>query len=156
MSSLPVCATCAHTLRRMVLCQTSTEDPWREWFELEGQRALSESEDLFRIEWQRALDMGHDMGLMENDSEPGTHIAMCHTCGGWLVMDANEYDDISMKHPTPFYGRAYQKECPGAPPPRPAVRRLLTDMAAPSTSLSHEAADRHPPYIPKGYGQAWD
>lgn len=135
----PVCKDCARTLRRMVRNQTGTVDPYRPWFEEEEQQRRDHAgRELFDIECQRALDMGHDMGLVERDSEPGTYIARCFACHGWLVMDPAEYDDIGMTTPTPFYGRVYQTTCPGAPPVRLAPRRRIEDMAAANATVALE------------------
>ena len=104
-----------------------------------------EQRELYLIEWLRAVAMGHDMQAIEDDTEPGTTLSACAACDGWLVGDPFEADDLN--RPTPFYGRAYHTECPGAPPVPPAMRRNIMDEAAPSTSLGREPADREPPTI---------
>jgi hypothetical protein len=97
------------------------------------------------IAHQAANLRGHDLTYPEQDDGPGTFISRCRKCEGFLVGDPLEEDEY--RKPTPFYGRAYDTFCTGAPPQRPALRRSEFDMAAPSTSVGDEWPDLHPPYM---------
>ena len=92
--------------------------------------AIYDAEVDYDIEHDRAIIKGHDLGPTLPDDGPGTCISVCRKCHGFLVGDPCETP--------PFYGRAYDTECSGAPPVRPARRRDPMMEAASTTSLANE------------------
>jgi hypothetical protein len=111
-----------------------------------GDAAIAtEAEIEYAIAYERALDLGHWFEGYQPDDGPGTFIAVCERCGGFLVGDPRE-EDMSGE-PCPFYGRAYGTVCSGEMRHPPARRRSIMDEEAPSTSRSHERADADPPCI---------
>ena len=107
-----------------------TQDKAVQLSELMDADAIYDAEVDYGIERDRAIIKGHDLGPTEPDDGPGTFISRCRKCEGFLVGDPCETP--------PFYGRAYDAECSGAPPVRPAIRRDPMDEAASTTSLANE------------------
>jgi len=113
----------------------------------EDMALANEAEIEFEIATWRANAMEHTMGPTLADDGPGTFIAVCERCHGFLVGDPCEAP--------PFYGRAYDTECPGAPPVRPAKRRDPMQEAASSTSLAHEPVSTELSGLPYMLGKPW-
>ena len=85
-----------------------------------------------------ARGRGHSMTLAIMDVDPGTWLALCRTCGGYVVVDP-----IESQEP---YGLAYTRDCPHTMY-QPAKRRELLDYAPATAYASREPADRDPMYI---------
>jgi hypothetical protein len=75
------------------------------------------------------------MEKLQEDIDPGSYIAMCWVCEGYLCFDPG----VTTKSNMPF-GKVWDTPCPGAPPDKPAARRDIMDV---------EAAGGY--FVPKGY-----